>query len=109
MMKPYMGAYGIMKKLLEQPCNLELQIYWETHGLLRLESKQWGYNASGVKDWVVTYPLSFGKNGIPLVSKVGSSANNTEIALIGNKNNLEIHQSEAITILQGIYWIAIGQ
>lgn len=38
MMQPYMGVYGITKKLLEQPCNLELQIYWETHGFLRLES-----------------------------------------------------------------------
>ena len=42
MMQPYMGVYGITKILLEQPCNLELQIYWETHGFLRLESKQWG-------------------------------------------------------------------
>lgn len=108
-MKLYMRAYGIMRRPLNQPYNLELQIYWDPHGLSQPESKQWGYNASSVKDWVITYPLSFGKNGIPLVSKVGSSANNAEIALIGNKNNLEIHQSEMITTLQGIYWVAVGK
>lgn len=47
MMQPYMGVYGITKILLEQPCNLELQIYWETHGFLRLESKQWGWSMEG--------------------------------------------------------------
>lgn len=70
---------------------------------------QWGYNASSAKDWVITYPLTFREEAIPLVSKVGSSANNTEFGLIGNKNNLEIHQSEAVTTLQGIYWVAIGK
>lgn len=69
---------------------------------------QWGYNASSAKDWVITYPLTFSNNEIPLVSKVGSSANNTEIALICNKNNMKIHQSEEVATLQGLYWVAIG-
>ena len=74
-----------------------------------LAGRQWGYNSSSAKDWVITYPLTFSKKAIPLVSKVGSSATNTEFGLIGNKNNFEIHQSEAITTLQGIYWVAIGE
>ena len=66
MMKPYMGAYGIMKKLLEQPCNLELQIYWEPHGLLRLESKQWGTLSQGPaeKEVTRTIMLPISTNGI---------------------------------------------
>lgn len=49
MTKPYMGVYGIIKKLLEQPCNLELQIYWETHGFLRLESNSGDMQARVLK------------------------------------------------------------
>ena len=70
---------------------------------------QWGYANSGVKDWEISYPVSFSNNGIPLVSKVGSSSTNTELGLMGNKNNFEIHQSQALTTLMGIYWVAIGK
>ena len=70
---------------------------------------QWGYNASSDKDWVITYPLNFREAAIPLVSKVGSSANDITIGLMSNKNNMEIHQSEAVQLKLGIYWIAIGK
>lgn len=71
--------------------------------------QQWGYASSSVKDWEISYPVSFSNKGIPIISKVGSSATNININVINNKNNLEIHQSEAVTTLQGIYWVAIGK
>ena len=104
-----MGAYGIMRSPLNQPYNLELQIYRETHGISQLESKQWGYTSSGQKDWEVVYPVSFSDHGIPIVSKVGSSATSTDVGIIGEKEKLYVHISEMITTLQGIYWIAIGK
>lgn len=70
MMQPYMGVYGITKILLEQPCNLELQIYWETHGFLRLESKQWGNFES--QDTAVQVAKSI---TVPLNIKVGNVFN----------------------------------
>ena len=70
MMQPYMGVYGITKILLEQPCNLELQIYWETHGFLRLESKQWGSTSfeRDKKSTAFTYPIAFPKEFISAVA-----------------------------------------
>lgn len=60
MMKPYMGAYGIMRRPLNQPYNLELQIYWEIHGLSQLESKQWGTNTLAIDGGThnITLPIS---------------------------------------------------
>lgn len=70
---------------------------------------QWGYTSSGQKDWEVVYPVSFSDHGIPIVSKVGSSATSTDVGIIGGKEKLYMHISEMITTLQGIYWIAIGK
>lgn len=70
---------------------------------------QWGYTSSGPKDWEVVYPVSFSDHGIPIVSKVGSSATSTDVGIIGEKEKLYVHISEMITTLQGIYWIAIGK
>ena len=66
MMKPYMGAYGIMRSPLNQPYNLELQIYRETHGISQLESKQWGTISQGPADKEVTRTimLPISTNGI---------------------------------------------
>lgn len=72
-------------------------------------NRQWGYTSSGQKDWEVVYPVSFSDHGIPIVSKVGSSATSTDVGIIGEKEKLYVHISEMITTLQGIYWIAIGK
>lgn len=108
MMKPYMGAYGTMRRPLNQPYNLELQIYLETHGLLRLESKQWGYSTSASKDWSVTYPVSFIYTGIPVATIVGSRAPSVTFSLMLGTDSFDIHQSEAVSTLVGVYWFSIG-
>ena len=70
MMKPYMGAYGIMRSPLNQPYNLELQIYRETHGISQLESKQWGivYWVSSDMETKFTFPIEFSEGMISAVA-----------------------------------------
>lgn len=108
MMQPYMGVYGITKKLLEQPCNLELQIYWETHGFLRLESKQWinaGFDYGEISK-EVSYPIAFTQilgSGMTSTSKASISA-----AQPGNKS-VVLSMDKINTGTVGIKMILLGR